>query len=50
MAWDCFKHHIKMKYQKIKNLLGTTIDKVPRFITNKWVKVYDQSSSADDRY
>ena len=39
-----------MEYQKITNLLGTTIDEVPRFITKKWVKAYDQSGSADDRY
>ena len=39
-----------MEYQKITNLLGTTIDEVPRFITKKWVKVFDQSGSADDRY
>ena len=35
MAWDCFKHHIKMEYQKIPNLLGTTTDEIPRFITKK---------------
>ena len=28
-----FWHHMKMEYQKIKNLLGTTPDEVPRFIT-----------------
>ena len=39
-----------MEYQKITNLLGTTIDEVPRFITKKWVKVWDQSGSADGRY
>ena len=39
-----------MEYQKIKNLLGATIDELPRFITKKWVKVHDQSGSADDRY
>ena len=39
-----------MEYQKITNLLGTTLDEIPRFITKKWVKVYDQSGSADDRY
>ena len=44
------KHHIKMEYQKITNSVGTTIDEIPRFITKKWVKVYDQSGSADDRY
>ena len=50
MTWDCFKHHIKTEYQKITNLLGTTIDEIPRFITKKLVKGYDQSGSADDRY
>ena len=49
MTWDCFKHHIKTEYQKITNLLGTTIDEIPRFITKKLVKGYDQSGSADDR-
>ena len=39
-----------MEYQKIINLLGTTLDEVPRFITKKWVEAYDQSGSADDRY
>ena len=39
-----------MEYQKITNLLGTAIDEIPRFITKKWVNVYDQSGSADDRY
>ena len=39
---------MKLLYQV--NLLGTTIDKIPRFITKKWVEVYDQSGGADDRY
>ena len=39
-----------MEYQKITNLLGTTLDEVPRFITKKWVEVNDHSGSADDRY
>ena len=39
-----------MEYQKITNLLGITLDKVPRFIIKKWVEVHDQSGSADDRY
>ena len=39
-----------MEYQKITNFLGTTLDEMPRFSTKKWVKVYDQSGSADDRY
>ena len=32
---DCFRHSIKMEYQKIINLLDTTLDEVPRFITKK---------------
>ena len=32
-----------MEYQKITNLLGNTSDKVPRFITKKWIEVHDQS-------
>ena len=39
-----------MEYQKITNLLDTASDNVSRFITRKWVEVYDQSSSAEDRY
>ena len=39
-----------MEYQKNTNLLGTMLDEVPRFITKKWMKVHDQSSSAEDRY
>ena len=32
-----------MEYQKITNLLGKITDKVPRFITQKWIEVRDQS-------
>ena len=32
-----------MEYQKIIKLLGSTLDKVPRFINKKWIKIYDQS-------
>ena len=39
-----------MKYQKITNLLGTTPNEMPRFITKKWVDVHDQSGDANDRY
>ena len=39
-----------MEYQKLANLLGTTLDEVPRFITKKCVEVHDQSGSADHRY
>ena len=30
-----------MEYQKITNLLGNILDKVPRFITKKWIEVHD---------
>ena len=39
-----------MEYQKITNLLGNITDKVPRFITKKWIEVHDQSCTAEDRY
>ena len=32
-----------MEYQKITNLFGNIPDKVPRFITKKWIEVHDQS-------
>ena len=32
-----------MEYQNITNLLGNIPDKVPRFITKKWIEVHDQS-------
>ena len=32
-----------MECQNITNLLGDTSDKVPRFITKKWIEVHDQS-------
>ena len=32
-----------MKYEKITNLLGNISDKVPIFITKKWIEVHDQS-------
>ena len=35
--------HIIMEYQKITNLLGTTLDEMPRFIIKKLVEVHDQS-------
>ena len=31
-----------MVYQKITKLLGNTPDKIPRFVTKKWIKVNDQ--------
>ena len=39
-----------MEYQKLTNLLDTTPDNVPRFITKKWIEVPDQSGSTEDRY
>ena len=39
-----------MEYQKITNLLDTTSDNVPIFITKKWTEVRDQSVNAEDRY
>ena len=30
-----FWHHIKMEYQKFTNLLDTTFNNVPRFVTKK---------------
>ena len=34
-----------MEFQKIVNLLDTTSDdkELPRFVTKKWIEVYDQS-------
>ena len=39
-----------MEYQKITNLLGTTPDEVPRFITKIWIEVHDQSGNTEERY
>ena len=39
-----------MEYQKIASLLGNIPDKVPRFITKKWIQVHDQSGTAENRY
>ena len=39
-----------MEYQKIRNLLGNMPDKVPRFITKKWIEVHDQSGTTENRY
>ena len=32
-----------MEYQKITNLLGNIPDKLPGFVTQKWIEVHDQS-------
>ena len=39
-----------MEYQKITNLLDTTSDNVPRFITKKSIDLHDPSGSAEDRH
>ena len=31
-----------MEYHKIINLLGNIPDQVPRFLTKKWVEIYDE--------
>ena len=40
-------HCIKIKFQKISNFLNTTSDDkdLPRFVTKKWIEVYDQSEN-----
>ena len=54
MTWDYFETNfiehkfyllfIKMEFQKILNFLDTTFDKdLPKFVTKKWIEVYDQS-------
>ena len=41
---------MKMEFQKIVNFLGTTSDDkdLPKFVTKKWVEVYDQSQENYD--
>ena len=39
-----------MKYQKITNLLGNILYKVPGFIIKKWIEVHGQSGTGEDRY
>ena len=50
MTWDCFAHKMwhycrKMEFQNIVNFPNTTTDDkdLRRFVTKKWVEVYDQS-------
>ena len=50
MTWDYFEckmwHYcIKIAFQKVVNFLDATSDDkdLPRFVTKKWVEVYDQS-------
>ena len=35
-----------MEYQKVTNLLDSTSDTVPRFVTKNWIEVQDQSGGA----
>ena len=41
----CLHYCIKMEFQKIANFLDITSDDkdLPRFVTKKWIEVYDQS-------
>ena len=39
-----------MEYQKVINSLDATSGTAPRFVTKKWIEVYDQSGTAEDRY
>ena len=50
MILDCFEHKfyflcIKIDFQKIVNFLDAASDDkdLPRFVTKKWIEVYDQS-------
>ena len=43
MIEDCFRHYIKMEYQKIINLLDNIPDKVPKFTAKKCIEGHDQS-------
>ena len=50
MNWDCFRHYIKIEYQKITNLLDTSANEMPRFVTKKWVEFHDLSGDAKNSY
>ena len=39
-----------MEYEKITNLLGNILDKVPRFITKNWIEVHNQSGTVENGY
>ena len=38
-----------MECQKITNLLGNISDKLPKFITKKWIEIHYQSGNSDNR-
>ena len=46
MTFNSFER-IKVEFQKIVNLFDTTSDdkNLPRFVTKKWIEVYDQSEN-----
>ena len=55
MILDCFEHKmqhhcIKVEFEKIANFLDKTFDDkdLPRFVTKKWIEVYDQSQGNYD--
>ena len=50
MTYDCFRHSIKMIYQKITNLLINRSYNVPRLITKKSIEVHDQSGNTKKWY
>ena len=37
-----------MEYDKIINFLGSPRDKLPKFLTKKWIKVHNQSNERYD--
>ena len=39
-----------MEHQNIRNLLDNIPDRVPRFITKKWIQIHDESGTAENRY
>ena len=38
-----------MEFNKINNLLGDLSDKLPRFVTKKWIEIHPQSSGNYDQ-
>ena len=39
-----------MKYHKIINFLGNIPDQIPKFVTRKWVEIYDESGETYNFY
>ena len=40
---DCFKHSIKMEYEKVTNLLGSTSDKEDKEIIQRFMMILQQA-------